>query len=197
MAYSGMTIVGNGSSTSGSSTPVTYSYSESYSTVYVSSTTYKISISANEGGQNVMSTAWILKSGSVVAIDFSGQNLTGSQAQSISVGLLSGFILQIEADQEINFYTGANYFHSTGTSTVTIGTTQVDVTDYAANSLPVTYNSCGSQTTLTAYSFSVGVPKGASNNLVTSEHFAGSDTYNGQTSSFDDYLQVTSITLAS
>ncbi|MDG6925064.1 MAG: hypothetical protein JRN09_00775 [Nitrososphaerota archaeon] len=144
-----------------------------------------------------MATAWILKSGSVIAIDFSGQNVTGSEAQSVSISFFSGFIIQMEADQEINFYTSANYFHSKGISTVTIGSTEVTVTSYVANSLPATYNSCGSQTTLTAYSFSVGVPQGASNNLVTSEHFAGSDSSNGQTTTFQVYLQVTSITLAS
>lgn len=70
------------------------------------------------------------------------------------------------------------------------------MTTYSANTLPVSYNSCGTDTTLTTFSFSVGVPQGASSPLVTSEHISGSYTENGQTHSYTENLQVTSITLA-
>jgi hypothetical protein len=201
--YSAMTILSNGtSSTTGgtsSSSPQSFNYSQSYSTVYVSSTTYKISITTSEGGQSFTSTVWILKNGTTLAINEAGTNLTGSLARQIGASSFVGFTLQIQADSQINQYTSSNYFHSTGTSTVSIGPTQVSVTTYAANSLPVTTTDCvtGDVTTLTAYSFSVGTPHGSSLPLVTHEHFAGTTVQtNGQTSTFDEVLQLISITLA-
>ena len=164
--------------------------------VYASSTTYKVTITSVEGAQSTTETVWVLKDGTAIAVDYSGENFTGSLAQELIVGAFSGFTLQIEADSQIGLYTQTSYFHSTGTSTVSIGPTQVVVTTYAANNLPETVISCGSTTTLTAYSFSVGTPQGTSTPLVAYEHFAGSDVVNGQTETFNEVLQVTSITLA-
>jgi hypothetical protein len=73
----------------------------------------------------------------------------------------------------------------------------VSVTTYAANALPETVTGCDSTpTTFTAFSFSIGTPQGASLPLVTYENIAGSDVVNGQTTSFNYVLQVTSITIA-
>jgi hypothetical protein len=198
-----MTILSNGTtSTTGgtsSSSPESFNFSESYTTNYVSSTTYKITLTSGEGGQTFTTTVWILKNGTALAVNEAGTNLTGSLAQEILVGTFAGFTLQTQADAQINQYTSSNYFHSTGTSTVSIGPTQVSVTTYAANSLPVTTTDCvtGDVTTLTAYSFSVGTPHGASAPLVVHEHFAGTTKQtNGETSTFDEVLQVSSITLA-
>jgi len=194
-----MTIQASGSSsTSGtsSSSPSTYSYTESYATNYVSSTTYKVTINLVEGSTNIAETVWLLKDGTAVAIDVAGFNLTGSSAQGAIVGAFAGFELQIQADAEINAYTATNFFHSTGTSSVTIGPTTVSVTNYAANSLPETVTYCGSSpNTLTAFSFSVGTPKGSSSPLVTNENISGSDVVNGQTTTYNYVLQVTSITI--
>jgi hypothetical protein len=197
-----MTIQGNDTSSSSgtsSSSPTSFSYSESYTTDYVSSTTYKIAVTTITEGHNITETAWILKNGTLLAVNIEGQNLTGSESQGLIAGLFAGFTLQIQADSLIGTYTAQNYFHSAGTSTVSIGPTQVSVTTYVANSLPVTTTDCvtGDVTTLTAFSLSVGTPHGSSLPLVTNEHFAGStQETNGQTSNFDEVLQVTSITLA-
>ncbi|MGD0636689.1 MAG: hypothetical protein ABSA72_01445, partial [Nitrososphaerales archaeon] len=199
-AYSAMTIQASGSSSqsgTSSSSPSTYSYSESYTTNYVSSTTYKVTINFVEGSNNVAYTVWLLKDGTAVAINVSGFNLTGSSAQETLIGAFAGFELQLQADAEINAYTTTSFFHSTGTSTVSVGPTMVSVTNYAANSLPETITSCtGSPTTLTAFSFSVGTPQGTNAPLVTNENISGSDVTNGQTTTFNYVLQVTSITIA-
>lgn len=192
-----MSIQGNGSSSTSGSTPVTYTFQESYTTVYTSASTYKVEVTTSEAGQMLTETAWVLKNGTVLAINFEGQNVTGTETQELVVGLFAGFTLQIQEDALIGQYTGTGYFHSTGTSTVSIGPTQVSVTTYAANSLPVTIAGCnGASTTLSTFSFSVGTPKGASAPLVVSEDVAGSTTSNGQTTNFSTVLQVTSITLA-
>ena len=199
-AYSAMSIQANGSSSisgASSSSPSTYSFTESYTTDYVSATTYKVTINLVEGSTNIAETVWLLKNGTALAIDIEGYNLTGSSAQESVIGAFAGFTLQIQADSEIGAYTTSNFFHSTGTSTVSIGPTKVTVTTYAANSLPETESYCGSTpTTLTAFSFSVGTPQGSSSPLVTSENIAGSEVVSGQTQTFQYLLQITSVTIA-
>jgi hypothetical protein len=198
-SYKAMSITTNGTtSTSGSSTtsPSSYSFIESYNTVYESSTTYKVAISSIEGGQNITETVWVLKDGTAIAVNIEGFNLTGTEAQQSIAGVFAGFTLQIQADSYIALYTSSNYFHSTGTSTVSIGPTQVSVTNYQANTLPETISGCGQTSTLTAFAFSVGTPKGANLPLVTYENFAGNEIVNGQQENFAYVLQVTSITLA-
>ena len=201
-----MTVTFNGTSTSSGSTATSSSITESYTTNYVSSTTYKITLSFTESsssstGVNGSYTIYILKNGTILAADisFSGQNenLTGSEAQSIGVGIFSGFITQIEANNNLGAYTSSNFFHSAGTSSVTIGSTRMTVTNYVANTLPETVTNCdGTTTSLTAYALSVGTPPGASSPLLTYGHFAGSTTEaNGTTSTFNEVIQVTSITL--
>ena len=191
-AYSALTVKGSGSSSSSGSTTTSYNFSESYSTIYVSSTTYKISIQTTEGNTNLTETVWVLKSGTAVAIDTEGQNFTGSEAQEFIIGAFAGFELQLQADAQVSYYTNTGFFHSTGTSTVSIGPTSVKVTSYSANTLPETVSECGDVTTLTAFSLSVGTPQGASLPLVTSENISGSDS----SGNFSFSLNVSSITLA-
>jgi hypothetical protein len=197
-----MTISGNGTSgTSGSTTtttPSTFNYSESYTTDYVSSTTYKVTVTEGSAGQNEVTTVWVLKNGTALAIAITGdpENITGSEAQEFIVGVFAGFTLQIQADASLTYYTNTGFFHSTGTSTVAIGPTNVKVTNYIANTLPETVDECGTTTTLTAFSLSVGTPSGASSPLVTYEHIAGSDVVDGQTDTFSEVIQVTSLTVA-
>ncbi|MDA4137346.1 MAG: hypothetical protein OK449_10170 [Thaumarchaeota archaeon] len=193
-----MTVEGNGSSGTSTTTPSSYNFSESYKIDYASSTTYKVTVTEVSGSTNIVTTVWILKNGTALAIAVTGdpQNITGSEAQDFIIGTFVGFTLQVQADAELTYYTNNGFFHSTGTSTVSIGPTNVKVTNYVANTLPETVDECGQTTTLTAFSLSVGTPSGASSPLVTYEHFAGSDVVNGQTDSFSIVLQVTSITLA-
>jgi hypothetical protein len=192
-----MTIQANGTTSTSSSSTGNYSYSESYSVVYASSTAYKVNIITIEAGQSIAETVWVLNNGTALAVRLSGENFTGPQAQELIVSIFAGFSLQVQADSQIVLYTAPNYFHSAGKSTVSVGPTQVTTTNYVANTLPETLTGCGTTTTLTAYTFSVGTPKGASSPLVTYEHLEGSNTVNGQTSTFDYMLQIASITLVS
>jgi hypothetical protein len=193
-----MTIEGNGTSGTSTTTPTSFNFSESYTIDYASSTTYKITITEVAGGQNIVTTVWVLKNGTALAISITGdpQNITGSEAQEFIVGTFAGFTLQVQADSLLNYYTNNGFFHSTGTSTVSIGPTNVKVTNYVANTLPETVDECGDVTTLTAFSLSVGTPSGGTAPLVTYEHIAGSDIVDGQTDTFSEVLQITSITLA-
>ncbi len=193
-----MTTVFNASSSTTGSTPTSYSGTFSYSTIYASSTTYKINVTESSSGYNATYTVWVQTDGTVSAVNVDGQNITGSEAQELTVGVFAAFTLQIQADAAIGQYTTTSYFHVTGTSTQSIGPTQVKVTSYSANNLPETETGCdGVTTTITAFGFSVGTPSGASLPLVTYEHISDSSTSDGQTTTSEVYLQVTSITLAS
>jgi hypothetical protein len=188
-----MTVQENATTSSSTSSAQSFNATDSYTIVYASSSTYKVDITFAGDGVSEAITAYILKDGTVLAVDVEGQNITGSLAQEESVGLFAGFITQVEYDSQVNVYTASNYFHSTGTSTVTIGSNKVTVTNYVANTLPVTVDECGVDTNLTAYGLSVGTPAGASEPLVTSFHIAGSNSEGN----YDVTLQVTSFTLAS
>lgn len=199
LSYNGTSSTTGGSTTS---TPSSFNITESYNTVYSSSSTYKININFNAAGTAIQYTVWILKTGALVAVDLVtnnySQNYTGAQAQEFGASVFSGFIVQIQADSQLNTYTASNYFHSAGTSSVSIGPTKMTVTNYVANTLPVTLNNCdGTTSTLTTYALSVGTPPGANAPLVTYEHFAGSTTEtNGQVDTYNEIIQVTSITVA-
>jgi hypothetical protein len=163
-----MTIEENGTtSISGTSSPVSYNITESYNTVYVSSSTYKVSISLTLTDQNILYTAWVLKNGTTLALDVGGSNVTGAEAQGTISAAFIGFAVEALAGATTGSYATSNYSHSTGTSTIMIGPTLVAVTTYAANKLPETVNSCGTSVTLTAFSLSVGTPQGTNSSLIT------------------------------
>jgi hypothetical protein len=171
---------------------------ESYTTVYASATTYKVTITSSENSQSTPpETVWILKNGTVLAISVEGQNLTGSIAQTMIVGVFAGFSAEVQAGSQLSTYTANQYFHSTGTSSVTIGSSTFTVTNYSANTLPQTITDCltGSTTNLTAYKLSVGTPTGTSYKVVTYMQIAGSSTINGQTVDTDYIIQVVSLTV--
>ena len=171
---------------------------ESYTRVYASATTYKVTITTVANGQATPAeTGWILKDGTVLAINVAGQNLTGASAQEMIVGLFAGFSAEVQAGSQLSTYTASQYFHSTGTSSVTIGSNTFTVTNYAANTLPQTITSCGTGSTsnITAYKLSVGSPTGTSYKVVTYMQLAGSSTVNGQPESFNYVIQIVSLTV--
>jgi len=142
-------------------------------------------------------TVWILKNGTAIAVNIAGQNLTGTEANSLVTGAFAGFYEEIDVGQQQSFYSGdAQYFHSTGTASATIGSNTVTVTNYALNSLPETVNSCGTLSNYTAFTLSIGTPSGTNFPIATNLHFAGTSTVNGTPSSFDVSVQVTAFTVA-
>lgn len=191
-AYNSQTLTF--SSTSGGTTTNT---TASFNVIYRSATTIKVNTTFGSGANTERITAWILKNGTTLAVNLSGQNFTGTTANGFITGAFAGFYQEIEVGQQQSFFSGASqYFHSTGTSSVTIGANTVTVTNYAANSLPETVTACGSTATYTAFSLSIGTPSGTTFPIVTNMHFAGTTTVNGSPSSFDYSVRVTAFTLA-
>jgi hypothetical protein len=172
----------------------------------VSATTYKINLNFTESSAGSSSniggyTMWISNNGSLVAayVSFngSGENITGSEASGLTAGIFAGFLTEVASNQDLGVSTASNYFHSSGNSQVKIGSNTLTVTNYVANSLPVTITNCdGTTSSLTACALSVGTPSGATGPLITYAHFAGTtNNGDGTTSTFNEVITVTSYTL--
>jgi hypothetical protein len=181
-----------------SSSTLSSNYTESYATAYVSSTTYKINLVSAGEGQNVTSTAWILKNGTAIAIDEFDENVTGPESQELVEGSFAGFSAEVEVSSQLSTYTASQDFHSTGSSSTTIGSNTLTVTSYAANTLPITITPCAGgvsvSTSLTSFQMSVGEPTGTGYDLVTNMQLTESSTTGGATTTVSSLIQVISFT---
>jgi len=166
--------------------------------VYASATTFKVILNFQGNGENMNSTAWILRSnGSAIAINEAGTNVTGTFVSEMTIGLFAGFSAEISAAAQLPTYTDSQYFHSAGTSSVTLGTNTFTVTNYVANTLPQTITPCnGSPSTLTNFSLSVGTPTGSNTRLVTDMQIAGTSSVGGVSQSYTTTIKVISLTVA-
>ena len=108
----------------------------------------------------------------VLWVDFTGYNATGSVATSFFDDLMGFFGLQYTYQGLIPELTSTQYFHSTGTSSMTFGQATFDVTTWVANSLPLNVDSCGYTATLTDYTLQFGTPPGTSLTFITFMHIA-------------------------
>jgi hypothetical protein len=177
------------------------SITASYTVVYVSSTTYKVSVAYLTPDKSGTATVWLLKDGTVVALTLAGHNFTGSLAGMYFQEYFVLWETEIGFEQRMVSSTSLSFFHSTGTSTVTVGPSVFTVTNYTANSLPETISECNGQSiTLTTGSFSLGTPSGANYPLITYIDVAGSETTVGvsgtSTTTYSFTSQITSVTAA-
>jgi hypothetical protein len=161
--------------------------------VYASSSTYKFNLVF----QNMTSTVWMLKNGTVLAVLEGGDNITGSIGSDVVAGYATGLIAETQAADQLSTYAASSSFHSTGTSSVTIGSSTFPVKNYSANSDPEYISPCGSgPLTLSTYSLSVGTPAGSSISLVTYMQMSGLEVYGGENISVTYMLQLNSLTPA-
>ena len=170
--------------------------SESYNVVSSTSSQLNVTVGFTSNATTESFGAVIDTNGTLLSLSLNGTTIPGSEGSLMLSGLFVGFITEAEFTDSLNNYTSGLQFHTTGSSTVSIGTVSVPVTTYAANSLPVTVSDCSGSSTLTAFSLSEGTPSGGHVAIVTSMTIAGSGTSNGTPTSFDISLAVTSITVA-
>ena len=141
-----------------------FTFTSSYTTLYSSATTFKVSIVSSDYAS--ATTMWLLKNGTLVGINYAGFNYTGAAAVQFYQGsrLFTAWGTQTVFGQQLttDYIYATAYFHSTGTTPVTLGANTFTLTNYAANSLPETVPSCaGAGITLTTASMSIGTPNGA------------------------------------
>ncbi len=175
-----------------------YTFTSSYTTVYASATTFKVSIVSSDYPSAF--TMWLLKNGTIAGINYAGSNYTGAAAISYYQGsrLFTAWGTEIVFGQQLttDYASDTSYFHSTGTSPVTIGANTFTLTNYAANSLPETVPSCGgASTTLTTASMSIGSPNGANYPFPFDVNIVGSSTKGAGTTTITITSQITSVTV--
>lgn len=96
---------------------------------------------------------------------------------------------------QLSAYTGTN-FHTINTTTVTLGSVTMSVTNYGPNTTPVTFSYCGTTFTITSAVIQVGTVPGTHLALVTVIRFKGTLSGGGTSSNLDYVLKITSLTKA-
>jgi len=139
----------------------------SYSVIYKSATTYKVNVtvSSSLSPYPVAFTAWVLTNGTEAAVYVSGQNYTRDSLYADAMVPISN---DIAFPDEVNGGALSPYLHETTKGTATFGTTEIDVVNYAANSLPLSVSGCGETDTITAYSLQLGSIPSGSQQVLTS-----------------------------
>lgn len=174
----------------GSANGTSFDITASYHVIYATQATFKIGVSEVQAGQNNSATVWLQRDGSILAMELAGHNFTGATAAGYFQAYLGLWEEELMYAQQITTATSYSYFHSTGTSTVTIGSSTFTTTSYEADSLPETVQGCsGPALTLTKGSFSAGSPGGSSYPLIVSIEIAGS----AGSTTFDFSSQITSV----
>ena len=170
-------------------------FTSSYTTVYASATTFKVSLVSSDYPSAF--TMWLLRNGTIAGINYAGSNYTGSAAIQYYQGsrffTAWGTMLVFGQQLTTDYIYDTAYFHSTGTSPTTIGANTFTLTNYAANSLPETVTTCsGASITLNTASMSIGTPSGANYPFPFDLDIAGS----GTGGSFIITSQITSMMVA-
>ena len=116
-----------------------------------------------------------------MSITYSGFTFTSwgpeaSAVQSEFDSFMSLFGLEYTYNSQVGILTDSSYFHSTGTTSMTFGTTTFDVTTYVPNTLPESVSACGVTETLTNYTLQIGTPPGSTLPFITYIHFEGTSS---------------------
>jgi len=167
----------------------------SYTVVSQSSTTYEVNIDYTLNGNTKAGTIWIVNNGTILAGELDGKNYTGATASTFVLDAFSD--LDTIYNLALQSSTIPAYFHSVGTSTVTIGTNSFTVSDYVANMTPETIQGCsGSSAVVNTYNVYLGTPTGSSLELVTSANFSVALTTSSGTTTLDYEYQITALSVA-
>ena len=170
---------------------------ESYTILYASPTTYKVEISESQGQSILNATVWVLKSGTAVAYSYLGQNITGSEATGLYEGLMTPFFTESEYTILVQTLTTANGVQASDQGTAKIGSATLALTNYTAETVPLTIPICDGSITLASSSVQIGAVQGTSLSVLTDLNVSGMETYNSHTNQIS-YLsfQLLSLSLA-
>jgi hypothetical protein len=189
----------------GTSNGSAFNFSSSYHVIYASGTgasrVYKVSVNdTGTSGENTSTsttevenaTVWMYVNGTVIATEFEGQNFTGFEAM-IGSALFGPFVAEVPQSNLISYYTSSTYVHKVNSTTAKFGPTTMSVTNWAANSIPETIQTCSGTVTLQSFTLQTGAPTGSTYSVLTRADVT--TTSNGSTDMF--HLRLLSITKAS
>ena len=163
-----------------------------YSVTQTTATAFKVSVASNATGTSTLTTAWVLRNGTVTSASQAGYNFTGAQAERLLLQSMNPLLLEVTQStltpnpSEV----GATV---TNQSAVTIGSTEVSVSTYASNGLPVTLTQCTTTQTVTKFVFQTGTAQGATFPLLTEFDVDAYQMVNGQPLPIDVVFMLTSV----
>lgn len=167
-----------------------------YQVVSTSSTGFVVNFTMSSGGNVLHYTDYVLYNGTASTVTYNNQNYTGAYAEDLFVSAASTYFLSNLFGEAglLGELQGSGFVHSTGSANQTIGTTNVNVTTYEPNTLPLVEDQCGSTANFTKFTMSTGTVAGKSTLLLVSMEIAGSFSSQGVSEDLDVSLAVTSIT---
>ncbi|MDA4128200.1 MAG: hypothetical protein OK422_01850 [Thaumarchaeota archaeon] len=177
-------------------------YSGSYHVLYgpkSGASAYKANVTEFGSGSGVTgyATLWLKLDGTVLAVNYAGQNYTGQQAYNLAGGLTFAVGYEVARATLLSFFTSSPSVHVINETNISIGPTTLSVTNYGATSLPFTVSNCAFSMTFTNFSYQSGHASGSGFALVTYENIAGNEMLsNGRMVYFNDTVRIIAITKA-
>ncbi|HEV2225376.1 MAG TPA: hypothetical protein VGR56_01065 [Nitrososphaerales archaeon] len=189
--YSELAIHYNGTSNGQS-----YNITEDYHVLVYSATGFKVNITASSGGNTLVYTAFVFKNGTAAWVAFSGQNYTGTYANTALFGAMAAFFIEsiYTSPALLVQFTNPNFVHVTGSGTAVFGSTTVNEVTYAPIVLPFVFQNCGTSGDFTNFTIQTGTVQGKSQVLLTKLKLVGSFSSGGNTSNLDFLLAITWVT---
>jgi hypothetical protein len=169
-----------------------------YHVVSTTPNSFKVNITTTEGPLMVHYTDFVLKNGTAVWVYYNGMNYTGSNAFPFYVVSMSPYFLGNTFGEAglLGQLSNSSMVYVSRTGTLMLGPTQVNVTEYEANSLPLSQTTCNESVYLTRFSLEVGTVSGESVQLLTGMELAGTVTSGGVAESLAISYHITSLTKA-
>ena len=182
-----MAVQYNGTAYDGN-TPLRANASSDYHVISTTASGYKVNVTmtVSREGNDFHYTDFVLKNGTALWV-YAESNPTDPYF-GIHAGNYTGFNAIGPYMESMYFFLGnyfgaafiqlttSGYLHMTGTGTVMLGPTQVSVTNYAPNALPLIVNQCETRVNLTRFSLQTGTVSGVSGPFLTLLNVSGSFT---------------------
>lgn len=165
-----------------------------YTVVSTNASSFTVSIESNITGSNVVTIVSLLKNGTAVSASQAGYNYTGSKAEALLLEAMDPFLL--ETSQSKLTPTPAEVGASVANqSTITLGPTTMNVSNYASNKLPATLTQCTTTQTVTKFEYQTGTPAGGTFPLLTVFDVEAYQVVSGQHSPIAVVFELTSVTV--
>ena len=169
--------------------------SANYSVLQATSSGFKVAVTSNSTGTRTLTTAQVLRNGTVTSASQAGYNFTGTQAEKLLIQSMNPLLVEV-TQSELTPTPSEVGAMVTDQSTVAIGPTKVSASNYASNELPVTLTACGTAQTVTKFVFQTGTAQGTTFPLLTLYEVDAYQMVNGQPYPIDVIFMLTSVAAA-
>ncbi len=152
---------------------------------------YQVSVNQQvPGSMNETLTAWVQANGTVNDVNFLGQNVTGSEGTDTFAGFMSAFTIELQEHDNLTEFTSSPASHIVNQTTVTLGPSTLNVTNYEETGAPVALASC---VAISSFVVQTGTLPGIPFILVTYENLQASVQTSSGTANTGLILKVLSV----